>query len=164
MAMDSALGRIPVFITPPQNCAAGKSLETFVSLAVDLVPAMVHAVFFFTPPEQFQSAGRLRMRASNQDGAEERNGRDVGASERGTGDGGKAGFVADTRDGSGFAIGDAEGADALFAGALRGFDSVSQALAKADGDEEIARIERAHATLDIAGAADRSFGGEAESH
>lgn len=104
------------------------------------------------------------MRASNQDGAEQRYGRDVGASERWTCDGGKARLVADASDRSGLAVGDAEGADALLAGALRGFDSVSQALAEADGDQEIARIESAYATLDIAGAADGSFGGEAEGH
>jgi hypothetical protein len=125
---------------------------------------MVCPVFFFTAPEQFQSARCLRMRASNQNRPEERNGRDVRAPERGTGDGGKARLVADTSDGSGFAVGDAEGADALFPSALRGFDGVSQALAEADGDKEIARIERAHPTLDVAGAADRSFGGETESH
>src|SRR5882762_9033892 len=80
------------------------------------------------------------MRASNQDGAEQRNGRDVGASERGTGDRGKARFVADTSDGSGFAIGDAEGADSLLAGALRGLDSVSQALAEAEGHQSVSEI------------------------
>ena len=73
-------------------------------------------------------------------------------------------MVADASDRGSFAVGDAEGADALFASALRGFDSISQALAEADGDQEIARIERAYATLDIACAPDGSFGGEAESH
>ena len=125
---------------------------------------MVRAVFFFTAPEQFQRARCLRMRTSDQNRADERNGRDVGTSERGTGNGGKARFFADSSDGSGFAIGDAEGADALLAGALRGFDGVSQALAKADGDKEVAGIERAHATLHIASAAGGSFGGEAEGH
>ena len=73
-------------------------------------------------------------------------------------------MVADMSDGSGFAVGDAKGWDALFVGTLRGFDSVSEALAKADGDEEIARIEGADTTLDIAGAADGGFGDKAESH
>src|SRR5258708_39459826 len=89
------------------------SLARFAEIRIRVVPAMIGAVFFFTAPEQFQSAGRLGMRASNQDGAEKRNGRDVGASERGTGYGGEARFVADTSDGSGFAVGDAESADAL---------------------------------------------------
>src|SRR5258708_31909784 len=95
------------------------SLARFAEIRIRVVPAMIGAVFFFTAPEQFQSARCLRMRASNQDGAEQRNGRDVGASERGTGDGGEASLAADTSGGRGFAVGDAEGADALLAGASR---------------------------------------------
>jgi hypothetical protein len=46
------------------------SLARFAEIRIRVVPAMIGAVFFFTAPEQFQSARCLRMRASNQDGAE----------------------------------------------------------------------------------------------
>ena len=88
----------------------------------------------------------------------------VGTSKARAGDRCDTGPSANSRDGLAVAVGDAEGRHALLFGVHRSFHGVTQALAKADGDQKILWGQCTHAALNIPPTSHRRLPRQSERH
>src|ERR1700757_334167 len=125
---------------------------------------MIGAIFFFTSAKQFQRPRCLRMRASNQNRANQAHRSNVGTTKRGTGDRSDATGIANACDGRCFAVSDAEGRHAELFGAKSGLHRIAQTLPKTDSDEQILPTEAPDTSLHISRTANRSLGIKSECH
>src|SRR6266480_2214387 len=129
-----------------------------------VIPAVVGEVFHLAPAQQFQGTRGLGMCAGNQNRPYQTQRSDIGTTKRGAGNRRDTAVIANARNGSGLAVGDAKRWHPEFLGSKRSFHRVPQALAEADRDQQILPGQGSDSSLDISGAADWCLSGKSESH
>src|SRR5215510_4501868 len=101
------------------------------------VPAWTGEIFFIGRLEPRERSPGIDMRAGHVNRADQSHGGHIRSEKRRGNDGSDQMSVAVSRDGRGFAVGDAEGGHSLFTRLLYGFDRDPQTLAEADRDQHV---------------------------